>query len=96
MNTVWSLPLLTLYQLSLNNDGVVFSREDVITSHEEADVIIIHQMVKAAASGVKIINIVCEDTDVFVLLLHFYTKLNLTCHLTMEGPSAERTTVGHV
>jgi len=26
-------------------DGVVFSREDVMTSHEEADVIIIQQMV---------------------------------------------------
>ena len=38
--------------------------------HEEADVIIIQQMVKASESGVKRINIGCEDTDVFVLLLH--------------------------
>ena len=73
--------------------GIVFRRQDLMTCHEEADVIIIQQMVKAAESGVKRINIVCADTDVFVLLLHFYAKLNLTCRLTMEGPSAERTTI---
>lgn len=64
-----------------------------MTCHEEADVIIIQQMVKATESGVKRINIVCEDIDVFLLLLHFYTKLNLNCHLTMEVQSAERTTI---
>ena len=73
-------------------DGIVFRREDLMTRQEEADVIIIQKMVKVAESGVKRINIVCEDTDVFILLLHFYAKLNLTCRLTMEGPSAERAT----
>ena len=74
-------------------DGIVFHREDLKTCHEEADVIIIQQMLKAVENGVKRINIVCEDTDVFVLLVHFYAKLSLTCRLTMEGPSAERSTV---
>jgi len=50
-------------------------------------------MVKAVENGVKRINIVCKDTDFFVLLLHFYAKLKLTCRLTMEGTSAERTTI---
>jgi hypothetical protein len=36
----------------------------------------------------------CEDTDVYVLHLHFYAKLNLSCCFTMEGISAERTTIG--
>jgi hypothetical protein len=45
-------------------------------------------------SGVKGINVVCGDTDVYVLHLHFYTELNLSCCFTMEGPSAERTTIG--
>ncbi|XP_078661436.1 uncharacterized protein LOC144905583 [Branchiostoma floridae x Branchiostoma belcheri] len=74
-------------------DDIVFRREDLLTCHEEADVIIVQQMVKAAESGARRINIVCEDTDVFVLLLHYYAQLNLTCRLTMEGPSAERTTI---
>ena len=38
--------------------GIVFRRQDLMTCHEEADVIIIQQMVKAAESGVKRINIV--------------------------------------
>jgi len=63
-------------------DGSVFRREDFMTCHEEVYVIIIHQMVKAAESGVERINIVCEDTDVFVLLLRFYANLNLTCRLS--------------
>ena len=28
----------------------------------------------------------CDDTDVFVLLVHYYSKLNLTCCLMMQGP----------
>ena len=65
-----------------------------MTSHEEADVMIIHQMVKAAETWTPTFRLFDGDIKhvcVFVLLLHFYTKLNLTCHLTMEGPSAERT-----
>jgi 5'-3' exonuclease len=74
-------------------DGIVFRREDLMTRNEEADVIIKQQIAKAAQSGVKRINVVCENTDVFVLFLHFYAKLNLSCCLSMEGPSAERTTI---
>jgi hypothetical protein len=51
-------------------------------------------MVKAVQSGVKGIDVVCEDTDVYVLHMHFYAKLNLSCCFTMEGPSAEQTTIG--
>jgi hypothetical protein len=33
-------------------------------------------------------------TEVYVLHLHFYAKLNLSGCFTMEGPSAGRTTIG--
>lgn len=74
-------------------NGVALRGEDHITYHEEADVIIMQQLVRAAENGVKKINITCEDTDVFFLLLRFYSKLNLTCLLTMESPSDERSTI---
>jgi hypothetical protein len=62
--------------------------------HEKADVIITQMIAKAAQSGVKRINAVCEVTDVYVhLILLFYAKLNLSCCFTMEGTSAERTTI---
>jgi hypothetical protein len=48
---------------------------------------LIQQMVKAVESGVKGIDVACEDTDVYVLHMHFYAKLNQSCCFTMEGPS---------
>ncbi|KAI8496657.1 corticospinal neuron axon guidance through spinal cord [Branchiostoma belcheri] len=66
------------------------------TSHPDGlsqESIEITRMVKAAESGARRINIVCEDTYVFVLLLHYYAQWNLTCRLTMEGPRAERITI---
>ena len=44
-------------------------------------------------SEVKRTNVVCDDTDVYVHLLLFYGKLNLSCCCTMEGPSAEQTAI---
>jgi hypothetical protein len=51
-------------------------------------------MVKAVHSGVNGVDVVCKDTDVYVLLMYFYAKLNLGCCFTMEGSSAEQTTIG--
>ena len=70
MNTVWLITFTESVPVVIQC-GIVFRRQDLMTCHEEADVIIIQQMVKAAESGVKRINIVCADTYVFVLLLQF-------------------------
>ena len=37
----------------------------------EADVIIIHQLIYASKQTSEPITIVCDDTDVFLLLIHF-------------------------
>ena len=49
-------------------------------------------MAKVAQSGVKWINVVYEDKDVYVLHLLFYAELNLSWCFTTKGPSAEETT----
>lgn len=41
-------------------------------NHEEGDVIIVNQTIKAAKNGFSSIKVVCDDVDVFVLLVHFY------------------------
>ena len=46
------------------------------TSHEEADVIIPHQVRSATIDGYKSIKVVCDDTDVFFLLLYFFFTEN--------------------
>ena len=58
------------------------------TSHEEADVIIPQQVSSALASGCSSLKVVCEDTDVFVLLCHFYNDQDWTADLFMEGFAA--------
>ena len=45
---------------------------DMITTHEKADVIIVQQEVQLLKSDTKTICVISDDTDVFVLLVHFY------------------------
>ena len=49
--------------------GVVIRREDLRTTHEEADVII---AIYAAKEERKNVVVMADDTDVYVLLLHHY------------------------
>ena len=42
-------------------------RHDMANRHEEADVIVVNQVMSAARQGSKNIHAVCDDTDVFVL-----------------------------
>ena len=47
-------------------------------------------MVDLAVRGASNISVVCDDTDVFVLLIHFYCREKLNCGVTMESPIAGR------
>ena len=63
------------------------------TTHEEADVVIIQQVVYLARSGKNSIRVIADDTDIFVLLIHYYKFEQLTCNLVMIGSSAGRACV---
>ena len=63
--------------------GVHGKRHDMGNSHEEADVIVVNQVMSAASQGYKTIHIVCDNTDCFLLLVHFYITLNITSELLM-------------
>jgi len=54
------------------SDMQVTPRHDLSTTHEEADVVIIPQVVHVALAGVNNIRVVADDTDAFVLLLYYY------------------------
>ena len=73
--------------------GRVRPRDDIRTTHEEADVIIVQQMVQLASIAVQNIYVICDDTYVFVLLLHVFVLENLTCSLVMVGTSHGRSVV---
>lgn len=51
------------------------------------------QQVIAAVEEAKCIKIICNDTDVFVWLLHFYAIKKLMFTVLMAGTSAQRATV---
>ena len=59
-------------------------RDDLRTSHEEADVIMIQQVFHAAEHGGSLIKVVCDDTDVFMLLANFVEKHTLEATVLME------------
>ena len=52
-------------------------RDDLKTFQEEADTIIVSQMLSMVNEGFNSIQVICADTDVFVLLLHYFGKNNL-------------------
>ena len=55
-------------------------REDMKTTHEEADVIIPQQVMYAMKEGRQIRTVRADDTDIFVLLCHFHFLVNYFLH----------------
>ena len=64
-------------------------RHDLISHHEEADIILTQQALHCAANKNQIV-VVSDDTDVFVLLLHHYDVNCLNITMTMESPSTSK------
>ena len=62
--------------------GVVIYREDISTSHEEADCIIVQHAMMASEyqQGVSVI------ADVLFILIHHYLEQQLTNLMVMESP----------
>ena len=80
--------------IEISEGGVVISRAYLATSHEEADNIIVQQVLSCAAENAESkIIVVADDTDVFVLLLHYHHMANLKNVVLMESPIKGRTVV---
>ena len=58
--------------------GNVRDRLDLKNFQEEADTIIVAQMLSMVNEGYRQIQVICEDTDVFVILLHHYHQQQLS------------------
>ena len=67
-----------------------FKRTAWSTTHEEEDVIIPQQLIYAVNEGAKCIRIVSDDSDVFVILLHFYHQLKLEATVLLEPTTSSR------
>ena len=78
--------------MEVRSDALV-QRFDLKTTQEEADVIIPQQVVVLADMGCKTINVICDDTDVFVLLAHYFAEESLAVSLIMESTSRSRSSI---
>ena len=66
--------------------GVRQKRFDLRSTHEEADLIIAQHAFAALHSGAKCLKVVSDDTDVFVILLHFFYHLKgIKARILMEA-----------
>ena len=61
---------------------------DFRTTNEEADVIIIQQVIHLANSDKTSIRVIADDKDVFAILLRFYNMKHLICNWLMIGTSS--------
>ena len=73
---------------------MIIERTDLSTTYEEADVIIVQQSYQFILDvGIKSIGVICDKTDVFVLLVFFYQKLGLQANVFMQATGGERSIV---
>lgn len=73
--------------------GLYTRRADLTVTHEEADVIIANHVVHIARETRGTIHVVCDDTDVFVLLVHFYSSESLQGNIFTVPTRTSRSSV---
>ena len=72
-------------------DGLVTELTELKTTPEEADVILINQMLWTIATNPSSsIKIQCDDTDVFALMVHYVHKHQLKNTILMEATKSGR------
>ena len=64
--------------------GRVIPRQDISTSHEEADNIIIQQTFMAIEQGAECVSVMAGEADVYIMLLHYYNQKELNMPMFME------------
>ena len=57
---------------------------DCLVIHEEADITLCRHMLETAAGGAEMVGIVCDDTDVFVLLVYWTWRKTIRKNIEME------------
>ena len=57
---------------------------DCVVTHEETDVTLCSYMLKAVAAGAQTIRILRDDTDVFILLEYWTSRMHVVAKIQME------------
>ena len=82
----------SLIPTEITNSNFI-QRDDLQTTHEEPDLIMVQQAYKSVLNnGTNIVSVLCDDTDVLILLSYYYWKLGLNSKVYVQGISEERKT----
>ena len=68
-------------------------RHDLSSSHEEADIIIAQHEIASSLLDDKSVHVVCDDTDVLALLIHFYRSHCKGSTMIMSSPIKDRAVI---
>ena len=67
--------------------GRKWPRLDLASTHEEADILITQHAIHLAKEDPQSrVRVVCDDTDVLVLLVYYYSSEKLQSSMTMQSP----------
>lgn len=64
---------------------IVDSQSDGLHGHDEADVTIVSYVIQGASDGHKVIRVLSDDTDIFVLLVYWVYKASIMATVQMEN-----------
>ncbi len=75
-----------LSAFSAGENVIIDSRDDGVFNHDEADITMVSYILKAASDGKRVIRVLSDDTDIFVLLVYwvYQADLELLCKVQME------------
>ena len=74
-------------------EGERVTRYNMGTTFDEADCIIPQQVVTVFEEGKHTIKVISADTDVFILLCHYYHSVNIDVDVLLEDFSADKTLI---
>ena len=75
--------------------GLRIDRHGLYSTHEEADILIAQHAISYLLLG-KYVRVVCDDRDVFVLLVHYYNcrcKCGISAPMITQSPVKERAVI---
>ena len=73
-----------LSTFNLGNNVTMVGREESMYSHDEAHITIISYLLEAVKNGKNIVRVISDDTDVFVLLIFWVLRLQMTARVQLD------------
>ena len=73
-----------LSAFKLGNNVTMVGREESMYSHDEAYITVISYILEAVKNGKNIVRVISDDTDIFVLLIFWERRLQMTARVQLD------------